>query len=352
MGNLETLTALMAGINGGADLNDLSQFRSTIAQNDPWRMAAAPILGSRFNTSTWSPTQTLAVTGGQAFLGALLNGLGQRSEAAQIDRLAQVLPQLTADPLNTAAPEGVDEEAFNVFKTNQAIRNAATANKRAEAIEKRALDLFYSGEEAQAQARGQILGKNEAYRSSGVGDPDSPERKTGEEIRAQLQRIHGKDFAEFGEVRTKYQVLQKALLDKSATSDLDFVFGIAKVIDPQSTVKESEGQMIVESQSMLASTLGTINKALKGGSALDRGGLMALATRHYDTRRESIQGILSNYGEIASARGVRPDDITSYYKAYLTPPAKISGPPPESSQAVAPDFSGVPGKIISIKKIK
>jgi len=133
----------MAGINGGADLNDLSQFRSTIAQNDPWRMAAAPILGSRFNTSTWSPTQTLAVTGGQAFLGALLNGLGQRSEAAQIDRLAQVLPQLTADPLNTAAPEGVDEEAFNVFKTNQAIRNAATANKRAEAIEARARFILF-----------------------------------------------------------------------------------------------------------------------------------------------------------------------------------------------------------------
>lgn len=52
----------------------------------------------------------------------------------------------------------------------------------------------------------------------------------------------------------------------SKVSDLAFVYGVAKALDPASVVRESEGQMIVDSQGVAPSLLGQINSIVGGGA--------------------------------------------------------------------------------------
>ena len=124
---------------GYADLND---FQSTIQANDPYRMAAAPVLGAKFNTSTWSPMETLGVTAGQSFLGAALNALGSRNEASQLNSLAGVLPQLYSNPASVRVPVGVDAEAFGRLKASALKENAIKSNDESKDLTKLKANLF------------------------------------------------------------------------------------------------------------------------------------------------------------------------------------------------------------------
>lgn len=120
---------LFGATSSGADAADIDAFKKTVSGNDYYRMAAAPIYGAKFNTSTWSPGETFATSLAQAFLGSALNAYGAHDEAQQLQAVAKVLPQLYSDPLNTAAPEGVDPEAFQGLKvsalTKKAVQDAA-----------------------------------------------------------------------------------------------------------------------------------------------------------------------------------------------------------------------------------
>lgn len=59
--------------------------------------------------------------------------------------------------------------------------------------------------------------------------------------------------------------LSKAVYDNSKISDLDFIYGVAKALDPTSVVRESEGQMVIDAQGLAPSLLGTLNGMLGGG---------------------------------------------------------------------------------------
>lgn len=60
--------------------------------------------------------------------------------------------------------------------------------------------------------------------------------------------------------------LTNAVYDNSKVSDLEFVYGIAKALDPTSVVRESEGQMVIEAQGLDSATLGRLNGLLGGGT--------------------------------------------------------------------------------------
>lgn len=121
------------GGNTNPATQGIDQFQKILAANDIYKQIAAPIGAVRFNTDTWNPGTTAAVTAGQAFLAAALNTYGQESEGAQIAKVAQILPDIYKNPASAVAPEGVDAGAFGALKlsasaeqerTNQAIRQA------------------------------------------------------------------------------------------------------------------------------------------------------------------------------------------------------------------------------------
>ena len=112
----DILSALLGGAYGGPGAQDILGFQKSLQDNSTLRTAAAPILGARFDTRTWSPGTTAAVTAGQAFLGSIMNELAAKDEAAQIEKVTQILPSLYQDPMNILTPAGVDENAFAKLK--------------------------------------------------------------------------------------------------------------------------------------------------------------------------------------------------------------------------------------------
>lgn len=341
----------MGGMGGGGG-SDLGAFRNTIAQNDLWTQAAQPILGARFDTSTWSPGTALGVTAGQSFLGALLAGLGQRSQAQQLEKVAQVLPALYENPGAVMAPEGVDSEAFGILKLGEMAKNQARTIAQEQDMLKRSLDIQDAGSKKKAETTGELEAKRDVYKQSGSEDPDNPSVKSATELGKQL--INNKEVIDFGEVRNRIQVLQKAALDPSTIADLDYVIGVAKILDPTSVVRESEGQTIIDSQSIPASILGQLNKSLLSKSAIDRTSLFALAKRHFDTRASRVNDLADYYGTLAKSKGANINDTLDFVrngtklKDIVVPGSVL--PKPSTIPGLGSTFNGE--KVTGVRRIK
>lgn len=99
----------------------LAQFQSDLERTNPYRMAAAPLLSTRFNTSTWSPMQAALVPFVQGLVGGGLQQYGSQYEARQLESVKPILAELYRDPESVAVPEGVNREAFETYR-EQAIR--------------------------------------------------------------------------------------------------------------------------------------------------------------------------------------------------------------------------------------
>lgn len=327
MADNATLMALLGGLGSGGDVSDIGQFQQDVRANDPYRMAAAPILGARFNTSTWSPMETLGVTAGQSFLGAALGALGARDEASQLSQLNSILPQLYENPLSVSAPQGMDPAAFGRFKASQIARDTSGKAKQ---LQKMAEDLWgvnIKGAESQASEMGKIQGQNKAYGITGIDSPDSPQskiietkKKDEDNLRVELLTKFP-EITQFKEIKNQLGVLKKAAKDPRAVSDLDYVYGAAKILDPGSVVRESDAGMVIESNSIPASTLGYLNQMVGGGKKIDdkqRSAIYDLARRHYDTRSEGIGATFDRYVDLAKKKGIdRPEDVLPFSKDSL-----------------------------------
>jgi hypothetical protein len=106
--------------------------------------------------------------------------------------------------------------------------------------------------------------------------------------------------------------LSGAIDDNSKVSDLDFVYGVAKALDPTSVVRESEGQMVVQSQGLAPSLLGYINGLVGGGQLTreKRRELYALVERRAGEYRKQAetrrQNVLQLGGGILADEDLRP----------------------------------------------
>lgn len=321
----EELAQLLSSGVSGADLGALGAFQQGVAAESPYRMAAAPILGAKFDMGTWSPGARFGVSAGQAFLGSLLGEIAKRNESEQLSKVTAVLPQMYRNPEAVSAPSGVDANAFEILRQNIGAKRAIGEAAQASKITDDLLKVSNAGAEAKAKKIGEIQGTKEAYGMS--QDPDSPQAKTADQLRREF--FGTKAIADFADVKNKVLVLQKAQLDPSSVADLDYVYAVAKILDPGSVVRESEGRTIIESNSIPGSTLGYLNKALNAETAIDRKNLMGLAMRHYETRAASVGDLVDRYSGLMQKRGADPADLT-FSRADLELPKELSAESPNS----------------------
>jgi len=303
---------LFADINSGADAEDINQFKKVIAANDYYRRAAAPLLNAKFDTSTWSPGEAVGVTALQAFLGSALNTYGQKQEARQLEAVAPYLPALYKDPLNTVLPESVDPEARAGLRVN-----AITKKAEQEALVRSALYRDVFGTDVANKAyinRVKELAPIESEQALALEEIKrgmaEPERSADMEDKLRAQFLGQKTVQDFGQISTQFAALQKAANDPTAVSDLDYIYGIAKILDPQAVVRESDAGAVIDSQSIPTSILGTLNKYITGDPAIrskGRQSFLDLAQRRYDIQKEAVDLLANDFRTIASDRGVRPE---------------------------------------------
>lgn len=85
--------------------------------------------------------------------------------------------------------------------------------------------------------------------------------------------------------------LTGAVYDNSKVSDLEYIYGIAKALDPTSVVRESEAGMVLEAQGLDEATLGRLNGMLGGGalSSDQRIELLKLVRRRAQSLQPFVQ---------------------------------------------------------------
>lgn len=127
--------------------------------------------------------------------------------------------------------------------------------------------------------------------------------------------------------------MQKSINDNTAMSDLDFVYGMAKVFDPTSVVRESEMGLVLEGQSIPASIMGMFAKAAKGEASLGpqaRADLVRAAMTRVGEYRKQAEQEMQSYSDIARRNRINPDDIARPLEAM--PEFDASAPPRQPTQ--------------------
>lgn len=132
--------------------------------------------------------------------------------------------------------------------------------------------------------------------------------------------------------------LTNAVYDDSKVSDLDFVYGVAKALDPTSVVRESEGQMVVDAQGMAPSLLARINGIWGGGALLpqQRLELLALVRRRAEEYRKKAETKRQNALQIGA--GVVDETLLRP----LPPLPEIPMPPQQVSAPGRRDLPQIP----------
>lgn len=123
-----------------------------------------------------------------------------------------------------------------------------------------------------------------------------------------LQQV--KDFAQ---VEKSASVINEALDDPSAMSDLELVRYSILLIEPGMAVREGEQAAVLSSQSIPASIKGRINKTFNEGAELGpqaREALRNLAKRAYKGNKEQYDRTLGFYQNEATAKGIDPNRIS------------------------------------------
>jgi len=106
--------------------------------------------------------------------------------------------------------------------------------------------------------------------------------------------------------------MRASITNPSAISDLQFVNGVAKVLDPTSVVRTEEGRQVLQSQSIDSQTLGILNRILSGKQALGydlRVEMYKLARERGAEYFEQAKGAHDYWSKQGASYGMRPDQM-------------------------------------------
>ena len=141
----------------------------------------------------------------------------------------------------------------------------------------------------------------------------------------------------------------KAMIDTAGTdskaSDLNLVYGLGKIMDPNSVVREGEMVMVNNTSSLPDWLAGAIN-AVNGGSRLEpatRTAILNEAKNRISSYRSVLDNDVNQYRGIAQRRGMNPDDILPTLSDIAEVP-KLDGSTPSAPMQIkgVDDYQALP----------
>lgn len=140
-------------------------------------------------------------------------------------------------------------------------------------------------------------------------------------------------------VQPVYASMQEAAAKNTAASDLNLVYGISKIFDPDSVVREGEQVMVVNAgglPSKVQSWIGMVNGGQKLSDTL-RKEIMAEADSRVGALKSAHAQVSDSYTRQAKDNGLNPDDVVRRYD--ITPKSeKGAGPRGPGSGTQADPF--------------
>jgi hypothetical protein len=331
------LSALLGKASSPANVGTLTDdpaldsFARNAAENSIFYELGAPISHAKFDTSTWSPTQSAAVSLGQSFLSGLLGRLGSNDVASQLASTSAILPSLYRDPLSVSRPEGVDAQSFETLKASAIRENA----KRDRQLQDSVIGHVFTSNpnfaavapETAAKVGLTELGSKlaEMPRRDPLKDPDSAEYKL------QSQTIKEEDdrrkeilstpmASSVSQALTAIPTLREMAKDDTKTSDIPFVYKLIQAQDG-GVVKEGEQQMVAGTAPVLTKYKAMLEGALNGRSELTpaiKQQMLDEMARSTSSQWKALKARAEPILSVGEARGAKRDRMLPFDDKYVT----------------------------------
>jgi hypothetical protein len=125
------------------------------------------------------------------------------------------------------------------------------------------------------------------------------------------------EFADLPEVKKykqaapAYQAVVEAAKSNNPQADINLIYGLAKLYDPESVVREGEYGTIANSQAIPEWLKGQAQRLVGGGRLTEatKNQIIEQAKIRHDSFKGDMEGARGSYNDIAKRRDLNPDDV-------------------------------------------
>lgn len=317
--------------------SDFSAFQNSVVQNDPYGIMGRSLASWQPNTATWSPETTAATAFGKAFLAGMLGNYARQNAADQINSVAAVLPQLQKDPMNLAAPEGVDSDAFAALRGTAILKNYQNQILSGQANSKGVSELMQtvlargveSGNISPAQAlKAAQSGKYDDIMNTTAGpldNPNSPAYKLDKDKKEASLKIderitNARDYLKNSEEGRALSALKPAVsqivstLDRNdKASDVVVFTALGKALDPVGAISDQTVRTAEQAIPYLEKQFGSAQGFFTGQGTLTREGklkILQVVADKANAYADSYGALVSNEKKRLQTLGADPAQLT------------------------------------------
>lgn len=315
---------------GGISSNDLIGFQNSIAQSDPYGLAGRSLNAWQPNVSTWSPGTTAATAFGKSFLAGLLGNYANQRAADQTNAVIGVLPQLRSDPLSVVVPDGVNADAFAALKGTAILKNYQAQAQRDQSL----ADMLQKVGIAGLTKKAEVIGENAGYDALGQGgqNPNSPGYKLGKDTKDLENTFYNRiiglpQYKLLSDIDSNIKALPDIAKQDNKAADVALFSTIARIRDPNSTVREGEIKINQDTQSYLDNLYGGWRGVVNGESKLTplaKLQIVASVLPKYNELKSSYESAKNPLLDALEAQGGKRTNIptTDFTPFQLTPLAQ------------------------------
>jgi hypothetical protein len=161
------------------------------------------------------------------------------------------------------------------------------------------------------------------------------------------------EFADLPEVKKykqaapAYQAVVQAAKSNNPQADINLIYGLAKLYDPESVVREGEYGTIANSQAIPEWLKGQAQRLVGGGRLTEatKKQIIEQAKIRHDSFKGDMDGARGSYNEIAKRRDLNPDDVFPTVGGGITvakEPTKPAAPAGKAPTVLKFDANGNP----------
>lgn len=139
----------------------------------------------------------------------------------------------------------------------------------------------------------------------------------------------------YSEATPAYNTMVRAAKIDTAAGDLAFVYGLAKVFDPDSVVREGEMQFSTNAQSIPDRVLGTIRAVTEGKTRLSpqvKEELIGIVNERMQEARQQYDDYIAGFDPVLKRYGIARDLVAPRMRDMLPVPAIRAVRPPDGAQ--------------------
>jgi len=178
------------------------------------------------------------------------------------------------------------------------------------------------------QEAGYELGPNGRLQPIGGGPQDPAAGGNRIQNERELRREFGTLTQEYRTVRQAFQKVEASLAQGTGIGDVGGIFGVMKVFDPGSTVREGEAATVQNSGGVPETIRGLYNRVVTGErlTPAQRAEIVAVGRAQFGTYEQGYQSRVADFTRMASDYGIDPRNIVGGDEAPAPPRPRPNAP--------------------------